>query len=90
MQPLASVLNAVVPSLIANAPLTAEKVNFAWTVSVGPAIARATTVRLHGVTLRVSGEPAWLREIDRSHDLILGRLRHLLGQSQVRTLTCEP
>jgi hypothetical protein len=69
--------------------LTPEKVQFAWRLSVGPAIDRATRVRLAGATLVVNGEPQWLKEIERSKALIVRRLQRVLGDSVVRTLSCS-
>ena len=84
-----SLAERVLPGLLRNQPLTPEKVQFGWRVSVGPAIARATRVRLAGVRLVVNGEPHWLKEIERSQALILKRLQRVLGESVVRTLSCS-
>jgi hypothetical protein len=84
-----SIADRVLPALLRNQPLTPEKVRFAWRVSVGAAIDRATTVRLAGATLVVSSEPKWLKEIERSQALILKRLQRMLGESVVRTLSCS-
>jgi hypothetical protein len=89
MEPLNSVMDAVLPALLARTPLTPEKVRFAWRVSVGPAIDRATTVRLAGATLVVAGQPQWLKEIQRAETLIVRRLQRVLGDSVVRTLGYE-
>jgi hypothetical protein len=83
-----SLAERVLPALLRNQPLTPEKVQFGWRVSVGPAIARATRVRLAGATLVVNGEPQWLKEIERSQALIVRRLQRVLGESVVRTLSC--
>ena len=40
------VMPAVVAEVIRKAPLTDEKVAFAWRLAVGPAVAKATSVRL--------------------------------------------
>jgi hypothetical protein len=90
MEPLGSLLHVVVPALVAKAPLTPEKVQFAWRVSVGSAIDRATRARLAGATLVVSGETQWLREVERSRDLILRRLQRILGPGVVGALDCDP
>jgi hypothetical protein len=84
-----SIAERVLPALLQNQPLTPEKVQFAWRVSVGAAIARATRVRLAGATLVVNGEPQWLKEIERSKALIVRRLQRVLGESVVRTLSCS-
>jgi hypothetical protein len=77
--------------LLQPAPLTAEKVDFAWRHAVGPAAARATSVALTGSELIVrveSGE--WHREIKRSAALIKERLDKLLGPGTIRTLKVVP
>jgi predicted nucleic acid-binding Zn ribbon protein len=69
------------------APLSPGKVSFAWVAVVGPAVARATTVRLEGVTLFVdAASREWQREITRSSSAILPRLQALLGRDAVRTI----
>jgi hypothetical protein len=84
-----SIADRVLPALLRNQPLTPEKVQFAWRVSVGAAIDRATRVRLASATLVVNGEPQWLKEIERSETLILRRLQRILGESVVRKLSCD-
>jgi hypothetical protein len=84
-----SLADRVLPALLRKQPLTPEKVQFAWRLSVGAAIDRATRVRLAGATLVVHGEPQWLKEIERSHSLILRRLQRVLGESVVRTMSCS-
>jgi hypothetical protein len=86
VEPLGPLVDSVIPRLLAQAPMTPEKVNFAWRVAVGAAINHVTRARLAGVTLIVDGEPQWLREVDRSQDLILRRLQRLLGAETVRFL----
>jgi predicted nucleic acid-binding Zn ribbon protein len=77
----------VLPALLARAPLTPEKVTFVWGVAVGPAVARATSVRLEAGTLAVqASDPAWAREIRRSSGLILSRVQQLLGRELVRSI----
>lgn len=84
-----SLADRVLPVLLRKQPLTPEKVQFAWRLSVGAAIDRATRVRLAGATLLVHGEPQWLKEIERSQSLILRRLQRVLGESVVRTMSCS-
>jgi hypothetical protein len=84
-----SIADRVLPALLRNQPLTPEKVQFAWRVSVGAAIDRATHVRLAGATLLVSGEAKWVKEIERSKALILKRLQRVLGESVIRALSCS-
>jgi hypothetical protein len=81
----------VLPALLARAPLTAEKVTFAWELAVGSAMARATSAVLTNATLSVRAVDAtWAREVERSSALILGRVQHVLGRHVVRALVVDP
>ena len=74
--------------LLRTAPLSDGKVGFAWRAVVGPAIERATAVKLEGDLLIVETTSAqWASEITRSSATILGRLESLLGQGVVKSLT---
>jgi hypothetical protein len=84
-------VHRIIPDALAavlrKAPLTDEKVAFAWRSSVGPAIDRGTSVCLQDGVLRVTvREPAWGREIERSQPLIRARLDSLLGRGVVRSM----
>ncbi|MGH9314847.1 MAG: DciA family protein [Vicinamibacterales bacterium] len=77
-----------VSAVLARQPLTPGKIAFAWQMAVGPALARATSVEYESGVLRVSsGDRRWMREVERSRAVILGRLRSLLGSavSELRT-----
>jgi len=77
--------------ILRKAPLSREKVAFAWRSAVGPAIDRGTTISFDAGTLRVSArEPGWLKEIERSLPLIRARLDALLGPNVVRTIQIQP
>jgi predicted nucleic acid-binding Zn ribbon protein len=82
------VMPAVVAEVIRKAPLTDEKVSFAWRLAVGPAIDKSTTVRLaENGTLYVRAEtPAWLTAVRNSTSLIHNRLRDLLGEDTVKRI----
>jgi predicted nucleic acid-binding Zn ribbon protein len=88
MQSAPSLLATLLPALLERAPLTPEKVDFAWQATVGAAMARSTTVRLldSGTLVVRTEDPHWAREIERADEVILSRLRGLLGQSIVRRL----
>ena len=69
------------------APLSDGKVAFAWRAAVGPAVERATAVKLErGVLIVETASPQWSQEIMRSSPLILRRLQNLLGASVVETI----
>lgn len=88
MVPAHKVLPGVVAEIIRKAPLTAEKVDFAWRAAVGPAVARVTSVALGdgGVLTVTVSEPHWASEVARSSRLILARLETMLGRDVVARL----
>ena len=81
------------PALLARAPLTPDKVEFAWRTVVGGAMARATRVQLldsgtharAGRTIRTGGA-RWKARVP----VILPRLTPLLGPDAVRKLVLGP
>lgn len=88
MQPLTDAAHGALSSLLREVPTSPGKVRFAWTTIVGPAIDRATTVRLEGETLVVETTSAqWAREVSRSTPVILRRLRSYLGDDVVRGMS---
>lgn len=80
------VVPEAVAEIIRKAPLTPEKVAFAWRSVVGPAITQATTVSWgdDGVLRVKTKDAAWQREVERSAALIRSRLETLLGEQVVR------
>ena len=88
MIPVHRFLPEALADILRKAPLTDDKVAFAWRSAVGPAIDRGTTVALHDGVLQVTAkEPAWGREVERSQSLIHARLDALLGAGVVRAIT---
>ncbi|MCC7123691.1 MAG: DUF721 domain-containing protein [Acidobacteria bacterium] len=81
MVPAARVIPSVLAQIIRPAPLCAEKVEFAWRASVGPAVARVTAARLtdQGVLVVTAQDAQWRREVERSLGIIRSRLDTLLG-----------
>ena len=85
--PLHDAMPGALGFVLRRAPLTPEKVAFAWRVTVGPAIDRATTVELRDAVLYVRAKDrAWRHEIDRSSGLIRMRLSLLLGNKVVQRI----
>ena len=78
----------VVAEVIRKAPLTDEKVTFAWRLAVGPAVAKATSVRLgsDGTLYLRAESPAWLDGVRQSVGLIRSRLAHYLGENAVKRI----
>jgi len=84
MNPIGSVVPGAIIALLRDTPLSAGKVTFAWSAAVGPALQRATSVRLEeGVLLVDATSPQWAREVTRSTFVILRRLQQLLGDQTV-------
>jgi hypothetical protein len=87
MRPLAHALPGALVELLRDAPLSDGKVGFAWKAAVGPALDRATAVKLEGRILLVDTTSVqWSREIKRSSPLILQRLATLLGADVVQRI----
>ena len=75
----------VLSAVLRNAPLSPEKVAFAWRMAVGPALDKASEIVLRQDVLYVRAkDAAWQREIERSAALIRSRLTDLLGEHVVR------
>ena len=69
--------------LLQQMPLSSGKVEFAWTAAVGPAVARATAVKLEsGVLIVETTSAQWTAEIRRSSPMIVERLRSLLDEER--------
>jgi predicted nucleic acid-binding Zn ribbon protein len=82
VQSVQSFAPAVLAEIIRRQPASKERTAFAWSVAVGPALARATTVELRDGILVVSARDLrWAKEIDRARATILARLEHLLGHA---------
>ncbi len=73
---------------IRTAPLTAEKVEFAWRAAGGAAIARATRVTLgDDHVLRVTGDdPQWIDAVRGMRDHLLRQLEPWLGAGTVTAI----
>jgi predicted nucleic acid-binding Zn ribbon protein len=86
--PLHDAVSGALAEVMAKAPLSDGKIRFAWRAAVGPALDRASAVRLlsKGVlSIDVATEP-WRRELERSRQIVLKRLAELLGVNVVRRL----
>ena len=79
---------SVLADVIRKAPLTDEKVAFAWRLAVGPAVDNATTVRLgaNGTLYVKADEQAWNDAIGKSLGMIRSRLAHFLGETAVKRI----
>jgi Dna[CI] antecedent, DciA len=71
-------------TVLRNAPLTPDKIAFAWRASVGPGVDKATTIELRGSVLYVrTRDAAWQREVERSIGIVRSRMEALLGKGVV-------
>jgi predicted nucleic acid-binding Zn ribbon protein len=87
VQPLQSFAPAVLAEIIRRQPASRERTDFAWSVAVGPALARVTTVELRNHNMIVCARDVqWARELERARDTILPRLQLLLGRDTVKGL----
>lgn len=90
MQSVSSLLAGVLPALLRRAPLTQDKLDFAWRTVVGTALARATRVRLeHGVLTVSADDGRWADEVSRARGVVLVRLRELLGDDGIRHIRID-
>lgn len=82
---------AVVAEVVRKAPLTDAKVAFAWRLAVGPAVAKATSVRLgdDGTLYLKADSQAWNDSIRASVGMIRSRLAHYLGDDTVKRISYE-
>jgi hypothetical protein len=86
--PVSRVVPEALETVLRKAPLTPEKVAFAWRVTVGPALDRATIIELRDGLLHVRAkDAAWQREVERSAGVVRARLDALLGKGVVRGIT---
>jgi hypothetical protein len=84
---LSHLVPAGLAELLRTMPLSDGKVTFAWKTAVGPALERATAIRLVAGTLIVDAStPEWSREVRRSAGIILIRLKTLLGDETVQSI----
>jgi hypothetical protein len=93
MIPVQQFLPDALATLLRKAPLTPEKVAFAWRTAVGAAVDKASVAVLRGDVLHVHVKDAsWQREMERSAALIRARLDTLLGAGVVRYIevTSQP
>ena len=87
MQPFQSFAPAVLAEIIRRQPDSKQRTDFAWSVAVGPALARVTTVELRNHNIIVSARDVqWARELERARGTILPRLQLLLGHDTVKGL----
>jgi len=84
MVPLQNFATGVLADVIRRQPPSPGRTSLAWTVAVGPALARSASVTLVEEVLYVRArDPRWAQEIERAAETILKRMQHLLGAGSV-------
>ena len=87
MRSIAHLVPGALSEVLRAAPLSDGKVAFAWRTVTGPALGRATEVKLErGVLMVETTSTEWAREVRRSSSLILGRLQEFLGKETVTSI----
>jgi len=87
MRALSHVIPDALIHILRDVPLSGGKVEFAWRAAVGPALGRATHVKLvDRVILVDTTSPQWSQEVMRSSPVILKRLQELLGPEAVERI----
>ena len=87
MIPVSRFMPKALAAILRKAPLSDDKVAFAWRAAVGVAVDHATSIELRDGVLRVRAkDAAWRREIERSAGVIRSRLAALLGDDAVRSI----
>jgi len=88
MDSLQTIVPRALTELLHQGPLSQGKLEMAWRAAVGDALTRVTSVRLqpHGVVEVLPCDARWNKELKRSSNMILTRLKGLLGADSVHRL----
>jgi predicted nucleic acid-binding Zn ribbon protein len=79
MIPIQQLMPEALAQVLRKAPMSPEKLAFAWRAAVGSAVANVTTIALRERVLYVTArETAWQREVKRAAPVILARLNAML------------
>jgi predicted nucleic acid-binding Zn ribbon protein len=84
MIPVHDFSTSVLAQIVRRQPQSPARTNFAWQLTVGQAVARATTVQLADGVLTVRAvDRRWRREIDPMRATVLDKLQQILGKEQI-------
>ena len=87
MLPLKNAMPRVLTEIVRKSPLSPGKVEFAWSMAVGPAVQRNTAIRLEqGLLIIEAASRQWGDEVKRSSRVIMARLQAMLGEEAVRKM----
>ena len=89
MDSLQTIVPRALTELLHQGPLSQGKLEIAWRAAVGDALTRVTSIRLqpHGVVEVLPCDARWNKELKRSSNIILARLKGLLGAESVQRLS---
>lgn len=81
-------VTAALAAALRDQPLSSGKVGLAWSVAVGGAVARLTTVTLEadGTVAVTAPDARWARELGQSRPLLIRRMNDILGAGAVKRL----
>ena len=90
MEPLNTTESAALRRVLEAQPTTPAKIAFAWRMSVGAALDRATKTDWRDGVLRVRADgEAWKREVRVARGVLLRRMQDLLGPEVVSRIVIE-
>jgi hypothetical protein len=90
MEPLSTTESAALRRVLEAQPTTPAKIAFAWRMSVGAALDRATRTEWRDGVLRVRADgDAWKREVRVARGVLLRRMQDLLGAEVVARIVIE-
>ena len=91
MERIGQVIPGALAAILRKAPLNDDKVEFAWRLAVGPALAKVTTVHYRKGVLHVRArDAAWQREVERAAGVVRQRLDSILGAGIVASIEVSP
>ena len=87
MERVSLVIPDALAAILRKAPLSDDKIAFAWRMAVGPALDKVTTLTYRNGVLQVRAkDAAWQREVERAAGVVRHRLDAILGAGIVRSI----
>ena len=87
MDRVSHVIPDALAAILRKAPLSDDKIAFAWRLAVGPALDKATTLSYrHGILQVRAKDATWQREVERAAGVVRHRLDAILGAGVVKSI----
>ena len=87
MERVSQVIPDALAAILRKAPLSDDKIAFAWRMAVGPAMDKVTTLSYRNGVLQVRARDAnWQREVERAAGIVRHRLDAILGAGIVKSI----